>query len=479
MQTLSTVWIAGWSNPYERSMNLMKMPLPLAWWHAGSVLVRSALLLLLAALSAGCSLLKWPGELPSRTFKTVITGMEGGTSVDPVDLQEQVQRAADIFLIGVTTSVEQLRRDGAPISQVDLQTVKISYTTTILALATGPNALANLLDMVVLITRSRLMVETYWLPEVYGESARPFLETCREAETQLWQLAASFLTAAQQEELRQTIQTMHQQDRNSPALLPLQALNFVTEVAKVSQKKRSEPSSVFSLLMLDPLSGLDPATRELAETRLFAERALFIAQRMPNLLRWEMELFTVKTAELPQLQQLLTNSTQLAAAADRFSQVAVQLPTWLSTERESLLGALKEQETGLSSLTREVQQTLATGSQMADSTNLTLKTFQEVMARLNSGPQDPSAEPFRIREYTDAAAQIHATALELVTLLQALDGLASSPHLAQVSSQFSVLTQQAQTSGRAVVDYAFYRALLLVLLGCGAVLTTALAYRVL
>jgi hypothetical protein len=69
--------------------------------------------------------------------------------------------------------------------------------------------------------------------------------------------------------------------------------------------------------------------------------------------------------------------------------------------------------------------------------------------------------------------------MELVILLQALDGLASSPHLAQVSSQFSVLTQQAQTSGREVVDYAFYRALLLVLLGCGAVLTTVLAYRVL
>jgi hypothetical protein len=460
----------------------MKTLFRLASWRAvgcaRSVLLCSPILLLLAALSTGCSLLKWNAELPSRTFKTMI-GMDSGTSVDPVDLQEQLMRSADIFLVGVTTSAENLRRDGAPISQVDLQTLKISYTTTILVLATGPNAIANLLDMVVLITRSRMMVEAYWLPEVYGESARPLLETCRETETQLWQIATPLLTATQQEELRQTIQILHQQDRNSQTLLPTQALNFVTGVAKVSQKKRYESSSVFSLFMLDPLSGLDPATRELAETRLFAERALFIAQRMPNLLRWEMELFTLKTAELPQLQQLLTNSTQLAAAADRFSQVAAQLPTLLNTERERLLGVLKEQGTGLSALAKEVQQTLATGSQMADSTNMTLKTFQEVMARFNSGPQEPSAEPFRIREYTDAAAQIHATATELVVLLQALDGLAGSPHLAQVSSQFSVLTQRAQTSGKEVVDYAFQRALLLVLLGCGAVFATALVYRVL
>jgi hypothetical protein len=200
---------------------------------------------------------------------------------------------------------------------------------------------------------------------------------------------------------------------------------------------------------------------------------------MPNLLRWEMELFTVKTAELPQLQQVLTHSTQLAAAADRFSQVAAQLPTLLSTERERLLRTLKEQETGLSSLAREIQQALATGSQLADSTNLTLQTLQEVIARFTSGPQDPGAKPFQIREYTDAAAQIHATATELVVLLQALEGLAGAPHLAQVSAQFSVLMRHAQTSGRAVVDYAFQRALLLIVLGCGAVLVTVLVSRVL
>jgi hypothetical protein len=403
--------------------------------------------------------------------------MGSGSSVDPVDVQEQLLRSADIFLIGMTTSADHLRRDGTPLSQVELQALKISYTTTTLALVTSPNSLTNLLDLTVLITRSRLMVETYWLPEVYGESARPFLDICREVETQLWHTAASFLTAAQQEELRQTIHALHQQDKNSRTLLPAQALNFVTEGAKVSYKRRSEPSSVFSLLMLDPLSGLDPATRELAETRLFGERVLFIAHWMPNLLRWEMELFTAKTIELPQLQQMLTASTQLAAAADRFSQATAQLPTLLSTEREQLLGALKEQEAGLSALAKDVQQMLTTGGQMADSTNLTLKTFQEVVAQLNSGPQDPNAEPFRIQAYTDAAARIQAAATELVALFQALDGLAGSPHLAQVSAQFGVLTQQAQASGREVVDYAFHKALLLISFACSAVLATVLIYR--
>src|SRR5215510_9841753 len=129
-------------------------------------LFRSSLLFLVAVLSAGCSLLRWNAELPRRTFQTVIGGTEGGASIDPVDLQERLVRSADIFLVGMVTATDKLRRNGAPLSQVELQTLKIAYTTLILTLATGPNVTTNLLDMVVVITRSRMMVEDYWLPEV-------------------------------------------------------------------------------------------------------------------------------------------------------------------------------------------------------------------------------------------------------------------------------------------------------------------------
>ena len=83
----------------------------------------SSFLLLVAALSAGCSWLRWPAELPSRTFQTVMGGMEGGAIIDPVDLQERLGRSADIFLVGMVTATDKLRRDGASISQTDLQTL--------------------------------------------------------------------------------------------------------------------------------------------------------------------------------------------------------------------------------------------------------------------------------------------------------------------------------------------------------------------
>ena len=76
--------------------------------------------------------------------------------------------------------------------------------------------------------------------------------------------------------------------------------------------------SVFDLLNMDPLAGMEPAVREIAQTRMFAERAMFVTQKMPTLLRWQMELLSLNAVALPAVQQLVTNSTQIATSVERF-----------------------------------------------------------------------------------------------------------------------------------------------------------------
>ena len=150
---------------------------------------------------------------------------------------------------------------------------------------------------------------------------------------------------------------------------------------------------MFSLLQVDPLSGLDPAVREIAQTRLFAERALFVTQKMPMLLRWQTELLSVNAVEMPAVQQLVTNSTQIAASVERFARVAEQLPGQVSTEREEILKALQSQESKLTPLVNEVRQTLTAGSQMSTSLNTTLTTFDALMKRFGVGETNNAAPP--------------------------------------------------------------------------------------
>jgi len=44
-----------------------------------------------------------------------------------------------------------------------------------------------------------------------------------------------------------------------------------------------------NLMNLDPTAELDPAIHEITATRLLVERAMFTAQRVPSLARWQAE----------------------------------------------------------------------------------------------------------------------------------------------------------------------------------------------
>jgi DNA uptake protein ComE-like DNA-binding protein len=239
-------------------------------------------------------------------------------------------------------------------------------------------------------------------------------------------------------------------------------------------------SSVFNLLAIDPLAGLDPVTRELANTRLFAERGLFLARHMPTLIRWESELLVIQTAEMPQMEKLLANTTQLSESADRFSQTVERLPGLISAERQQIVQALDEQQPGLTSLAAQTEKALEAGKLMSNASTATLTSFQDVLRQLQASPSSPNAEPFRINDYTAAAVQINATAQDLVKLLQAFDQTLTPGKFDILSTRLDALTRQTQASGKELVDYTFRQILFLglILIGsaCAMMLASAVAF---
>ena len=53
---------------------------------------------------------------------------------------------------------------------------------------------------------------------------------------------------------------------------------------------------------------------------------------------------SVNAVEMPPVQQLISNSTQLSVSVERFAYVAEKLPEQLSTEREEIIKALQTQK---------------------------------------------------------------------------------------------------------------------------------------
>jgi hypothetical protein len=378
----------------------------------------------------------------------------------------------------MVVGVDKLQRGTNALAPAEVLKWKIAIGTETCSIASGPNAVADLLDLTVFVTLTRMALEEHWQPKVFGDSAQPMLEGCRNVETEIWRYAGTVLRPQQQAELRQSIEVWHRQNPNPEDVLAARAMSFASQVAKANQAD-TKADSVFSLLQVDPLSGLDPAVREIAQTRLFAERALFVTQRMPVLLRWQTELLSVNAVEMPTVQQLVTNSTQISASVERFAAVAEKLPGELSAEREEILKALQSQENKLTPLVNEVRQTLTAGSQMSTSLNTTLTTFDALMKRFgvgetnNASPPSTNTEPFRIQDYGQTAVQLEGAARQLTELLHTLDQTLGSTNLLQLSAQVAPAVQQAQTGGREIVNYAFWKGILLVVIA----LLAALIYR--
>ena len=399
--------------------------------------------------------------------------------MDPVQAQQTLMRFADDFSTQMVLGVDKLRRGTNALSRVEELEWKIAIGTEICSIASGPNAIANLVDMTIFVTVTRMAFEEHWQKKVFGDSALPMLESSRNSEVEIWRIAGTVLTPEQQAELHQAIELWRSKNPLPENVLAARALGFASRVAEVNKEDAAKPESVFSLLRVDPLAGMDPAVRELAQTRLFAERALFVAQKLPMLLRWQTELLSANAVEMPAVRQLVANSTQIAASVERFARVAEQLPKQVATEREEILKALEAQERNLTPLANEVRQTLTAGTSMSTSLNTTLTTFDALMRRFGvgetnaAGPPKTNAEPFRIQDYTQTAAQLEATARQLTELLVTLDRTVGSTNLTQLSAQVGPAVQQAQTGGKDVVDYAFRKAVLVVAI----LLLAALAHR--
>jgi hypothetical protein len=300
-------------------------------------------------------------------------------------------------------------------------------------------------------------------------------------ETNVWQLAATELQRAHIKELRETIDRWYAQNPESRDTFFVRPQEFASMVIH-KHKVQTDVNSVFSLVNLDPTAGLDPAVREITQTRLLAERAMFTAQRMPYLLRLQVELLTYEFFDRPEVRLALTNSTVIAGSAERFSratesvsQTAAQLPDRISTERKEILAALDQQEGKLKDLATEVDRTLQSGAKMSTSLNTTIGSFDMLMKRFGVGepstdtaPPDTNSPPFNILDYGQVAERVGAMAKEINTLVTSVN---------QSVPQLERLSQAATVDAQKVVDRGFRLGLVLIgVLLVGSVLA-ALAYR--
>ena len=436
-----------------------------------------SLMALLISLSA-CTLIQKAAELPVAAVRSIPFGTDRDRTYDPVSLQETLLRFADNFIISASLATESLKRKGVPVEREFIVIAKVRLSSDMIALVTGSNSLNNLISTLIYTKSMRLSIDEYWRPAQFGDSALPMAKVLDERNRELEEYAAKILTPLQIEELHQVIDRWHKNhpssEHNIGELANISTVNQILKVA--NQTVENDGSySVFSLLDLDPLASLDPATRELAETRLFGERTLFLTQRIPQLMEWQMELLAYRTSRMPEVTSVIDSAAGISKSSERFSLTVASLPDVIHREQETFMARLKEQQEGLDQLAKDSSNSFAQGTKMAEAAREVLVTYRALLDQMDKDalahPEDP---PFNIQDWGASAERIDHMSTSLQGLLAKISSEGGSPELKK-------LGEMTESSAQRIIDYALWRALAFLTLGvliiAGTGLGTVLIYR--
>lgn len=448
-----------------------------------------ALAALVLLLNPSCKLLTATVNAPSN-----VAGMLGGGSkhkaLPPNLVQAGVMRYADTFSARITqATLDFAEKAGTPEARIQGMTWAIGQSTSAFTIASGPNANVALLDLIVLATLGRMVHEEYWMPKVWGEADRPMVEAFAQMEKEAWATAAHVLDPGQQDAVREVLSDWREKnpDMGITAFVRLPAFRELLESGKATDSNLG--TNLGDLLAVDPLSAMEPAVREIEQARLFAERAMFYAQRAPIILSTQIELLGLKLMRIPEIHSALGDSQRISLAAASIAETAASLPESVRVEREAAIRQISEELTlqrqGLiadlekaqepaAKLLTDTRATLEAGTQMSTALQGAIAALDGFIAGFEEPepppgtpppPAEPPGKPFDVVEYGTAATQVATAAQELNELVATLD--ASLPEVQRV-------LDEAALQGDRVVDNAYARGLKL-----GLILIAAAALAVL
>ena len=412
---------------------------------------------------------------------------ESGLSIQ--SLQTEVLRFADDYVESVGHAADGVSKAvGTRQAEVAALKWKIDQATAAYADATGENVIWNVLDLTVLATVSTMVVEDARAREEFGEAVAPLIATHQALEKSAWALAAVLLSPEQADELRRLIVEWRKANPTERSVTGARFREFAVDLGKAQAPGRAKPTSIFSMLYIDPFAGLSPTTVAIEQSRELAERVVAYAERAPTLMRWQAELLSLQIQEQPAPQELVANTTRVSNSIESISKTVEGLPelvnvqreaaiaqlfSGVAAEREAILAELEAKTATVDTLLGQLRETMNAGGAMGTSLTETIRSL-DAFVHYVSPPTDPNAppkpagKPFDPLEFGKAASDVGGMARDLNTLLRSANETA--PAIAKIG-------QQTGDDLKRVVDHAFWRGLILIAVFLAGLIPVRLAYR--
>lgn len=360
------------------------------------------------------------------------------------ELEDHVRRFADRYITRVAIAVNNLAKNTDSIEHRRLmqEWKSVSYAT-IVDIAIGQNAVTNLLDMMTLTMLSRLVVESYWVPEVLGEElGADFLATFVDMENDIWTVADEVLTEEHQRELAFLVNEWHADN-------PEQIYPWYVKLSNFSGQRAASLAAVQQSGGL--LKEVARAREAAEEIQAFGERVLFYLQRAPMITSAEFESSANQILGGPEISKAITDMDRFVTSIERLVDVVEKLPGGrlaaidqfmdrVSEERRAMLGDLASTEADVINLLAELQPAL--------------DSIENTMTLAKS--RDPNAQPFDINDYRGLVVDSAATAIEFRRLIETLDVLLRN------STEQTTIVAALVEAEHAMVDRVFFQVIALI-----------------
>lgn len=363
----------------------------------------------------------------------------------------------------------------------------LATVTACAAIPSGANPGVGIVDMIVMMTLN-YEVGQRTIPRDFGDRGAPLLEAYKWGYERVWRAAEQKIPAEYLTELRELIDRWKEENPGADYVTLVRFEDFLN-YATVGQRTRSSGGgNIFSLLLIDPFAGLEPSTREIRETRLFAERALFYAQRLPGLLSLEFQHTIDTLAASPTGENIAKVLESGTSSAEQIASVADELPRTIEREREAGLNQISElvtrertaaieqlgeefgeqtdrlieriesDQSGLRETVVEVRATVESATALSESLRTTIDAAEKLR-----GPSggDGGGESLDLEQLNATILSAQSTVQELNKLVSSLGGMLDSDQWGDREEEYRRVLADTEEAGERLVDRAFSRLLVL------------------
>ncbi|HEY7090700.1 MAG TPA: hypothetical protein VH518_21570 [Tepidisphaeraceae bacterium] len=317
---------------------------------------------------------------------------------------------ADDFITAIADIYSKVEaRAETPEKSAFVREQKVDLALGALNNAVNPYPFAGLMDTIVLMSLARQMTEDPWSREILGQAdTEAILAVLNAQEATAWQLASHYLSDDQITELRQLIAKWRSDNPQQRFVAHVRLVDFLDASAAAQSNQPRSPTSVFGLLFLDPLAGIDPAVRQLEQSRDVAERMFFYFQRVPMILSWQTEMLYRRMLSAPQLTRTIDTVSSFSEASGRMADASKQIAATVETFRKEIPEQRRE--------TIDQLQHLVTSEREATISQATTRIASEREAVLSQATTRFSAE--REATLNQVAASVRAEQQEIVHNLE-------------------------------------------------------------